>query len=234
MSADHNPSLLSWSDQFQADAKFVDSAFIDTAEKLVNLLPRNFEKYPQAFNIRRGEAVPMDPTARRYFTRAEVEMTATAAEVTSAPDDMQRLFLDLGIKPGDEIAIEVMMAKKKLSLRNLVRQYPERKYSITLVPTVLRPDLVGVELDYGQNLSFLKPGTPVHTPEPVNTWYETDRICKMGQIYGLLREGMVYDSYEEGTHASISKFRHKPHPYLATIYKASADWIVDLIDRRMS
>ncbi len=231
MSADRKPSLLSWSAQFRADVTSVDNTFAEAGRKLVDLLPKKFENFPTVFTVRRNQNV-MDKSAAGAFQSAEIELTANAEEVTSAPEEMKRLFLDLGIRPGDEIAIEAMMAKR--NPRADTRRFAEQIYAVTLMPTIFRPDLVGAEFDYAKRWHFLKPGTPVHNPEPVNIWTETERIREMGQVYWILEEGMVYDRYEEGTHASITRYKQKPHPYLATIHRATADWFVDLVNKRMA
>lgn len=229
MSADRKPSLISWSSQYQADIVSVDTTFDYAEKKLVDLLPRRFEKYP-AFKVKRGKDVDMESSLP--FRRAQIEMTASASEVASAPEEMQKLFLDLGVQDGDEMAIELMIAKR--NWRANPRRFADRVYSVKLLPTVYRPDLLGVRFNYAKQLWFLKSGTSVGKPEIVNIWYETNRIREMGRVYGLLEQGLVYDSYEEGTHASITRYRQKPHPYLAAIHRGTADWITGLIDSRMA
>lgn len=232
MSADRKPQLLSWSAQYQADLASVDSGFAQAQQKLVDLLPRQFEKFPAAFKVRRGKDVFMEETAGKLFDRAEVELTSTADEVTTAPEDMQRLFLDLGIKPGDELVIEFMAAKRNWRPTN--RRLAEQMYSVTLMPTVYRPDLVGIKFNSAKQLWFLKPGTSVSHPESANTWYESKRIREMAGTYDLLEHGLTHNSHEVGTHASYTEYEQKPHPYLATIHRVSADWIVSLVDKRIS
>lgn len=224
-------SLPSWSEQYRLDIASVDTTFADAGRKLVDLLPRRFERHTAFFRVQRGRKVAA-MAGTSLFRRAWIEMAANAAEVTSAPEAMQRFFPDLGVQEGDEIAIGLLIARR--SWRANPREFAENVYyEVTLVPTTHRPDLLGVEFNYAQQLWFLKSGTPVDRTEPADMFYGSRRVREIGRVYSLLGEGMVYDSYEEGTRASVTRYRHKPHPYLAAIHRSAAAWITALVDSKM-
>lgn len=228
MSADRKLTLIPWSELYQADVASVDKTFAAAEEKLVGLLPRPFERHPDTFKVIRGV---VDMELSSPSRRALIEMTATSNEVSSAPDDMQRLFLDLGVRDEDEIAIQLDIAKRKWGTGP---RYPENTYSVTLVPTAYRPDLLGVEFNYAKQWWFLKSGTPVDKTTSADVWYGSTRVREMAQVYYLLGVGMVYDSYEVGTHGAITRYRQKPHQYIAAIHSGAAEWITSLVDSRMA
>lgn len=232
ISADRKPSLISWSAQFRLDTESVDKNFSEAGKKLADLLNQPFEKYPAAFRIKRGKSVFMVLDAAAAFRRAEIEMVADQSDVASAPEGMQKLFLDLGIQESDEIAIGLMLAKRRP--RANPQKFAESVYKVTLVPTVYRPDLLGIEFNYAHQFGFLKSGTPIDRTEPADLWYGSERVRDMSDAYALLMEGTVYDAYSEGTHASITRYRHKPHAYIALIHKNTAEWISDLVQNRTS
>ncbi|MBI2597426.1 hypothetical protein HYW41_04675 [Candidatus Daviesbacteria bacterium] len=226
---DRRPELPSWSKQYLDDIASVDTTFADAGRKLVDLLPRRFERYPASFRVQRGRKVSaMEGSS--LFRRAWIEMTANASEVVSAPEAMQRFFPDLGVQEGDEIAIGLLIAKR--SWRAEPQKYAENVYEVTLMPVTYRPDLLGVEFNCARQLWFLKSGTPVDRTEAA-LMHENERLRGIDKVYYLLRDGMVYGSQEIGTHGGATRFLHKEHPYLAAIHRGAADWITALVDSKM-
>jgi len=209
------------SKRLDADRKTVETDLAYVEKTLVDLIPRRFEKYP-AFKTRRGKDAPGEGP----FDRLEVEMTASAAEVAGAPREVQGLLLDLGVKKGDEIAIQLSLGKKNRKAPDLA----DRVYQVVLIPTTHRPDLFGYDFDYWNRTSFLESGSPFEGNHPAEF---NGRSYRLIHAYDILENGLVSESHEVGTHASYTEYDHMPHPYLAATHRGVADWIVSLIDARM-
>lgn len=225
-SADRKPSLLSWTTQHQADIAAVDQSFAEAATIFGTLIGKPLKDSP-ALRVNRGYEVDM-PSAI-YGKGLQIIMFADGVDVFSAPEGMQRLFLDLGLQRGDAMDIRVAVARRK---RFVNRDFTEKPYVVTLMPTRYEPDLFGLEFSDQHQLWLLKSGTPVEQPEP--PFPVTNRYHELVRFFNLMREGMVSGSHEEGTQGSTIVYDHKPHPYLAAIHRATADWITTLVGNRMA
>src|SRR3989344_6697431 len=143
---------LSWTAQYQADIAGVDQSFADAATKFVGLMDRPLENSPD-IKVKREDKVDMGSSAP-FRRRLEIVMNATSVEVVTAPDEMIRLFVDLGMETGDDLNIEVMATRS--DERANPRKHAENDYSVTLMPTTYRPGLFGIKLNYAHQLWLLK------------------------------------------------------------------------------
>lgn len=225
-SADRRPSLLSWTAQHQADIAAVDQSFAEAATIFGSLIGKPLKDSP-TLRVKQGNEV--DIPSAIYGKSLQIIMFADGVDVSSAPEGMQRLFLDLGLQRGDAMYIKVTVARRK---RFVNRGYAEKPYTVTLMPTRYRPDLLGFEFNDQDQLWLLKSGTPIEQPEP--PFPVTNRYHELTRSFDLMREGMVSGSHQEGTQGSIIVYDHKPHPYLAAIHRATADWVTTLVGNRMA
>ncbi len=211
--AERSNSLIPWSKQFQLDVASVDESFRYTGKILSALSQRPFEEFP-GFQVEREIAAGL--------TRVRIEMVANPIEVASAPEDLQKLFLDLGIQDSDEIAVGLMITQDTAENR-------PRMYVVTLVPPVYRPDLWGVEISSAKRLTVLKSGTTLDATKPADAG--NARAAELTGFYiNLLPHGMTYGT----SYASVAGDLQKPHLIMAAIYKGTAGWITSLVDRRMA
>lgn len=205
--------LLSWADQYRADIKSVQTN-LDTAKGIFrDLLRRPLEKAREVKVVRDVKRLSLDGNV----SQTEIEFNATSAEISSAPDAAKRLFLDLGIKEGEEIAVFVEVTKK------------DHWYSVVLSPTNHRVGLLGVEFNFANQLWFRRSGASTHGNEPA---LGEDSNPDVERVYDLLQNGLVHDSHEVGTHASYTEYDHWPHPYIAEMHKGVAEWILATVDAR--
>lgn len=210
--------VISLSEQLERDKKSVETDLAYARETIVGLMEIHNWRNNPALKVRREKIDKGDGS----FDTTSIELMATAEEVTAAPDKVQALFIDLGIRKGDEIGIQLRLGRDS--------RYAQKLYDVMLIPTTYRPDLLGIEFTHANQLWFLKSGLPFEGNHHAEY---TVRSAQINHAYHLMLNGLVHDSHEVGTHASYTEYKHMQHPRLTAAKRAVADWIVGLIDVRM-
>jgi len=218
MSRERYDPKKSWSRNAQAELDFVNDTMAEATKKLVGLIDSPLKDLP-GLAVRRNDQILPVPSSEQ-FERAEVNFEISREEVGLAPEEIQMLFKDLGITLGDTLSMQLFVGRSPRA---------GHVSRLTFIPQKSDRNKYGMTIESNGGCLILQSGTSAANVKPV---LNDDRVWKLEEVYHRLSSGLTSGMHEIGTHASIEEYEHVPHPFLAIIQKAAADWVISLIESR--